>query len=168
MAEPSLPLIDLRGVVKTYSTAAGEFTALKGISVQVAAGEFLGVLGKSGAGKSTLLNMITGVDDLTTGEVVVRTNGSAVSVHELDEDVLALWRGQTLGIVYQSFQLLPMLTLLENVMLPIDYVGLYDFDERPKRALWLGAVCGSLSTRAAGGTAAQPSLNEAMQYVPPA
>ncbi|MFZ5911866.1 MAG: ABC transporter ATP-binding protein [Chloroflexota bacterium] len=138
MAESaSLPLIDLREVVKTYSTAAGEFTALKGISAQVAAGEFLGVLGKSGAGKSTLLNMITGVDDLTTGEVLVRTNGNAVSVHELDEDALALWRGQTLGIVYQSFQLLPMLTLLENVMLPMDLCGLYHPRRSRERALEL-------------------------------
>ncbi|MFZ5820807.1 MAG: ABC transporter ATP-binding protein [Chloroflexota bacterium] len=138
MADPaSLPFIDLREVVKTYSTAAGEFTALKGVSAQVTAGEFLGVLGKSGAGKSTLLNMITGVDDLTTGEVIVRANGSAVSVHELDEDVLALWRGQTLGIVYQSFQLLPMLTLLENVMLPMDLCGLYHPRRSRERALEL-------------------------------
>lgn len=133
----SLPLIELREVVKIYSTAAGEFTALKGISAQVAAGEFLGVLGKSGAGKSTLLNMITGVDDLTTGEVLVRTNGNTVSVHELDEDALALWRGQTLGIVYQSFQLLPMLTLLENVMLPMDLCGLYHPRRSRERALEL-------------------------------
>jgi putative ABC transport system ATP-binding protein len=138
MADPaSLPLIDLREVVKTYSTAAGEFTALKGISAQVAAGEFLGVLGKSGAGKSTLLNMITGVDDLTTGEVLVRANANAVSVHELDEDALALWRGQTLGIVYQSFQLLPMLTLLENVMLPMDLCGLFHPRRSRERALEL-------------------------------
>ncbi len=133
----SLPVIELREVVKTYSTAAGDFTALKGVSAQVAAGEFLGVLGKSGAGKSTLLNMITGVDDLTSGEVIVRANGKAISVHSLDEDALSLWRGQTLGIVYQSFQLLPMLTLLENVMLPMDLCGLYHPRRSRERALEL-------------------------------
>lgn len=138
MAESfSLPLIELREVVKTYSTAAGDFTALKGVSAQVAPGEFLGILGKSGAGKSTLLNMITGVDDLTGGEVIVRTNGEEVSVHSLDEDALSLWRGRTLGIVYQSFQLLPMLTLLENVMLPMDLCGLYHPRRSRERALEL-------------------------------
>ena len=124
------PLIDLRDVVKVYSTAAGEFTALKGINVQVQKGEFLGVIGKSGAGKSTFLNMITGVDDITTGSVIVRTNGEDISVHDLDEDAVALWRGQTLGVVFQSFQLLPMLNLVENITLPMDLCGLY----RPRRS----------------------------------
>ncbi|GAB4505310.1 MAG: ABC transporter ATP-binding protein [Anaerolineales bacterium] len=138
MAEStSLPLIELHEVVKTYSTAAGDFMALKGVNAQVATGEFLGILGKSGAGKSTLLNMITGVDDLTSGEVIVRTNGNAVSVHTLDEDALSLWRGKTLGIVYQSFQLLPMLTLVENVMLPMDLCGLYHPRRSRERALEL-------------------------------
>jgi len=117
-------------VVKVYSTVAGEYTALKGINVQVDKGEFLGVIGKSGAGKSTFLNMITGVDDITTGSVVIRANGADVSVHDLDEDELALWRGQTLGVVFQSFQLLPMLSLVENVTLPMDLCGLY----RPRRS----------------------------------
>jgi len=83
------------------------------------------VVGKSGAGKSTLLDMINGVDHVTSGEVVVRTNGEPVSIHTLSEDALALWRGQTLSIVYQSFQLLPMLTLVENITLPMDLCGLY-------------------------------------------
>jgi len=124
------PLIDLQDVVKVYSTAAGDFMALKGISVQIQVGDFLGVIGKSGAGKSTFLNMITGVDDITTGSVIVRANGEDVSVHDLDEDALALWRGQTLGVVFQSFQLLPMLTLIENITLPMDLCGLY----RPRRS----------------------------------
>lgn len=126
----SSPLIELNDVVKVYSTAAGDFTALKGISAQVQKGEFLGVIGKSGAGKSTMLNMITGVDDITTGEVIVRTNGVENNVHQLDEDELALWRGKTMGIVFQSFQLLPMLTLIENITLPMDLCGLY----RPRRS----------------------------------
>ena len=131
------PLIDLQDVVKVYSTAAGDFTALKGISVQIQVGEFLGVVGKSGAGKSTFLNMITGVDDITTGSVTVHTNGEAVSVHDLNEDELALWRGQTLGVVFQSFQLLPMLTLVENVTLPMDLCGMYRARRSRQRALEL-------------------------------
>src|ERR1044071_7648553 len=96
-------LIELREVVKVYATAAGEFNALKGISMQVEQGEFVGVIGKSGAGKSTLLNMITGVDHLTSGEVIVSTTGSPVSIHKMKEDEIAFWRGHNLGVVFQSF-----------------------------------------------------------------
>ena len=123
-------MIEMTDVVKVYSGVAGDYTALRGINVQVEKGEFLGVIGKSGAGKSTFLNMITGVDDITTGRVVIRANGEDVSVHDLDEDELALWRGQTLGVVFQSFQLLPMLNLVENITLPMDLCGLY----RPRRS----------------------------------
>ena len=125
-------LIELRDVMKVYSTAAGEFDALKGVSMQIGAGEFVGIVGKSGAGKSTLLNMITGVDQLTSGEVIVNSNGSSVSIHKLSEDEIALWRGQTLGVIFQSFQLLPMLTLVENITLPMDLCG--NFHPRQSRA----------------------------------
>lgn len=114
------PIVELKNVSKTYSTAAGDFPALKNINLKVNPGEFLGVVGKSGAGKSTLLNMINGVDVLTSGEVIVYSNGSRIYVHNLSEDQKALWRGQTMGVVYQSFQLLPMLTLVENITLPMD------------------------------------------------
>jgi putative ABC transport system ATP-binding protein len=116
-------IIELREVNKTYSTAAGDFVALKDVNLKVDAGEFLGIIGKSGAGKSTLLNMINGVDQLTSGEVFVaeRTDGKKLSVHEMSEDARALWRGQNMGVVYQSFQLLPMLTLVENITLPMDF-----------------------------------------------
>lgn len=127
----------MRGVVKVYSTAAGEFTALKGINLQVGSGEFVGIVGKSGAGKSTLLNMITAVDDLTSGEVVVNSNGKPLSIHDLTEDQVALWRGKTLGVVFQSFQLLPMLSLVENITLPMDLCGLYSPRESRQRALEL-------------------------------
>ena len=130
-------LIEMRDVVKIYSTAAGEFTALKGIDMQVNAGEFIGIIGKSGAGKSTLLNMITGVDDLTSGEVIVNANDASISIHELSEDQVALWRGKTLGVVFQSFQLLPMLTLVENITLPMDLCGVYSPKESRERALEL-------------------------------
>jgi putative ABC transport system ATP-binding protein len=131
------PLIELRQVSKVYETAAGDFPALRGIRADIYPGEFLGVIGKSGAGKSTLLNMITGVDHLTSGEVVVHADGETISVHKLGEDDLALWRGRTMGVVYQSFQLLPMLTLVDNIMLPMDLCGLYHRGESRERALEL-------------------------------
>jgi putative ABC transport system ATP-binding protein len=131
------PLIEMRDVVKVYSTAAGEFSALKRINMQVGAGEFVGIVGKSGAGKSTLLNMITGVDDLTSGEVIVNSNNSSVSIHKMSEDDMALWRGQTLGVVFQSFQLLPMLTLVENITLPMDLCGRFNPKRSRARALEL-------------------------------
>lgn len=122
---PSQPTVELRDVTKIYSSEAGEFPALRGINLSVQRGEFLGIVGKSGAGKSTLLNMIDGVDYLTSGEVLVRVGADEVSVHRLDESQRALWRGRTMGIVVQSFQLLPMLTVVENVILPMDLCGLY-------------------------------------------
>jgi putative ABC transport system ATP-binding protein len=129
--------IELRGVVKVYSSEAGDFTALRGVDAQIFPGEFLGIIGKSGAGKSTLLNMITGVDHLTQGEVLIRANGQEVSIHRLSEDHLALWRGRNMGVVFQSFQLLPMLTLLENVVLPIDLCGKYTPRASRQRAMEL-------------------------------
>jgi len=130
-------LIEMRNVGKVYATLAGEFNALKGINMQVSAGEFVGIVGKSGAGKSTLLNMLTGVDHLTSGEVIVNSNGSSVSIHEMNEDTIALWRGQTLGVVFQSFQLLPMLTLVENITLPMDLCGRFKPRRSRERALEL-------------------------------
>ena len=113
------PIIELREVQKSYLSAAGEFCALRGINLQINAGEFVSVIGKSGSGKSTLLNMVTGIDRPTTGEVLV--NGTAV--HKLDENQLAGWRGDSLGIIFQFFQLLPSLSLLQNVILPMDLAG---------------------------------------------
>jgi putative ABC transport system ATP-binding protein len=130
------PIIELRNVEKVYSTAAGDFPALRGINLQVDAGEFVGIVGKSGAGKSTLLNTITGVDHLTAGEVIVN-NGKSVSIHAMSEDDIALWRGQTLGVVFQSFQLLPMLTLVENITLPMDLCGNFNPRQSRQRALEL-------------------------------
>jgi putative ABC transport system ATP-binding protein len=129
------PLIEMRDVVKVYSTAAGEFTALKGISLQIDAGEFVVIVGKSGAGKSTLLNMVTGVDHLTSGAIIFNTNGSPVSMHKMNEDAIAFWRGHNIGVVYQSFQLLPMLTLIENIMLPMDLCGRFTPKLSRERAL---------------------------------
>jgi putative ABC transport system ATP-binding protein len=128
------PLVDLRQVKKAYRMPAGDFYALKGIDLQIQAGEFLAVVGKSGAGKSTLINMITGIDRPTSGEVRV----GPCAVHEMSEDQIAVWRGQNVGVVFQSFQLLPMLTCAQNVMLPMDFANRYrSLKERRERALYL-------------------------------
>ncbi|MCD4802756.1 MAG: ABC transporter ATP-binding protein [Anaerolineales bacterium] len=137
MAKSISPLIELQGVTKHYHTKAGAFPALKDIHLNVFPGEFLGVVGKSGAGKSTLLNMITGVDQLTSGEIRLRTNGKIVNLTDLSENDLTLWRGRTMGVIYQSFQLLPMLSLVQNVMMPMDMSGLYHPRKSKERALEL-------------------------------
>ncbi|MBT7075823.1 MAG: ATP-binding cassette domain-containing protein [Anaerolineae bacterium] len=131
-------LIKIEQVVKTFSNAAGEFTALRGIDLTLNRGEFVAIIGKSGSGKSTLLNMLTGIDHPTAGKVLV----DGIDIYAQSESKRSLWRGRNLGIVFQFFQLLPMLNLLENVMLPMDYVGMYDVDERPKRAMELLRMVG--------------------------
>lgn len=130
--------IRLSKVIKKFKNTAGEVTVLKGIDLNLIQGEFVAIVGKSGSGKSTLLNMITGIDHPSSGDVLV--NGE--EIYRMNESERALWRGRTLGIVFQFFQLLPMLTLLENVMLPMDYVNNYDFDQRPERAMKLLKLVG--------------------------
>ena len=137
-ASPSAPLIVMDGIVKTFVNAAGTFTALKGIHLTIQEGEFVSIVGKSGSGKSTLLNMLTGIDHPTEGRVLV----DGVDVYAMSESQRSLWRGHNLGIVFQFFQLLPMLTLHENVMLPMDYADQYAFEERPQRALELLKMVG--------------------------
>ena len=131
-------MIQLQKVVKKFKNAAGEFTVLKGIDLTLRRGEFVSIVGKSGSGKSTLINMITGIDHPTAGQVIVNNT----NIYSMNESQRALWRGKNLGVVFQFFQLLPMLSLLENVMLPMDYIGMYDFDERPKRAMDLLKMVG--------------------------
>jgi len=138
-----VPLIEARNLSKVYQTGAGGFTALNEINLQVLPGEFLGVVGKSGAGKTTLLNMLSGVSEITSGEVLFRATGNGngtgtgkvVSLGSLDEDEMAVWRGHHVGIVYQSFELLPQLDLVDNVMLPQDFSGRYRPVVSPQRAL---------------------------------
>jgi putative ABC transport system ATP-binding protein len=126
-------MIDLRGITKVYETDAGPFLALKGIDLQVYPGEFVAVVGKSGSGKSTLINMFTGIDHPTSGEVIV----AQTRIRQLDEGQMAEWRGRRMGIVFQFFQLLPTLTIAENVMLPMDLCQMYGAGERYERALSL-------------------------------
>jgi putative ABC transport system ATP-binding protein len=115
------PLIRISGLVKTYYAAAEEPPALKGVDLDIFPGEFVAITGKSGAGKTTLINMITGVDRITSGEVWVGDK----PLHQMRENQLAQWRGRNMGIIYQAFHLMPNLSLLDNVLLPIDFCGLY-------------------------------------------
>jgi ABC-type lipoprotein export system ATPase subunit len=126
-------LIECRRLVKTYHSPAGDFPALKEIDLQVDSGEFVAVIGKSGSGKSTLINMITGIDRPTAGQVLV----GDTAVETLSEGKLAEWRGRNIGVIFQFFQLLPTLTVIENVMLPMDFCHMYSMRERRERAMYL-------------------------------
>jgi len=139
-AEPqhATPAIVLRNVEKVYENAAGKFVALKSINLQLDSGQFISIVGKSGCGKSTLLNMITGIDHPTAGDVII----GGEHIYKMSESKRALWRGKNMGVVFQFFQLLPTLSLLENTMLPMDYCNLYPFNERPERAMELLKMVG--------------------------
>lgn len=127
------PIIQLRHVTKTYQTGAKVFTALNDIDINICQGEFTAVVGRSGSGKSTLINMITGIDEPTSGEVMV----AATPIHQLNQEQLAIWRGKNVGVVFQFFQLLPTLTIAENLMLPMDFCNTYPVRQRRERALHL-------------------------------
>lgn len=162
-------LVDLRQVVKTFESAAGTFTALKGIDLQVNRGEFVSIVGKSGSGKSTLINILTGIDRPTSGQVLV--NGTAV--HQLNEGQVAVWRGHTIGVIFQFFQLLPTLTAVENVLLPMDYDQRYPPSERPGRAMDLLEKVGMaryahhLPSALSGGQQQRVAIARAMANDPP-
>ncbi len=130
---PPAPYVDARRLTKRFHTPAGDVTVLKGIDLQVNRGEFVSVIGKSGSGKSTLINLLTGIDRPTSGEVFV----GGEPLHTFDEEQMARWRGRHLGIVFQFFQLLPTLTLAENIMLPMDINRSYPAAERRDRAMHL-------------------------------
>ena len=127
------PLIELRNVVKTYNSLAGSVTALQGIDLQVFPGEFLIVTGKSGSGKTTLVNILTGLDRSTSGEIWV----DGAPLHHFSTEKAAKLRGKTMGVVFQSFELLPTLTVLQNVMLPMDFARRYSVWEQRRRAMQL-------------------------------
>ena len=131
--EQNKSLIELRDVTKSFPLASGTFQALKKVSISIPKGQLIAITGKSGSGKSTLLNIIAGIDKPTQGNVSI--NG--VQVEKLSESALATWRGKNIGVVFQFFQLLPTLTILENVMLPMDFCNSYPKKERRERALAL-------------------------------
>lgn len=127
------PVALLNDVVKTFETAAGPFQALRGITMRVDAGEFVAITGRSGSGKSTLINMLTGIDRPTSGDMIV----CGESLQALSENELAVWRGRNVGVIFQFFQLLPTLSVLDNVMLPMDFAHKHPSRERPQRAMAL-------------------------------
>jgi len=126
-------LVHVRGINKEFMSPGGKVKVLDNINLSINRGEFVAIVGKSGSGKSTLLNMITGIDRPSSGEVLV----SDTAVHLLPEGPLAAWRGRNIGVVFQFFQLLPTLTVAENIMLPMDFIDSYPVKERRKRALAL-------------------------------
>jgi putative ABC transport system ATP-binding protein len=166
---PGEPLIEMRDIVKIFKTPAGDFPALKGVSTCFYRGEFVSVVGKSGSGKSTLVNMITGIDRPTSGTVYI----DQTCIQSLNESQMSAWRGRNLGIVFQFFQLLPMLSLLENVMLPMDFCNLYSMVEREERAMELLCLVGledyvhQLPAAISGGQQQSAAIARALANDPP-
>ena len=162
-------MIELRTVSKTYPGAGGGFTALDGVNLQFSAGAFAAIVGKSGSGKSTLLNMLTGIDHPSAGSVVI--NGTAV--HSLDESALASWRGRNIGIVFQFFQLIPTLTVIENILLAMDFVNVIPKRERRARAesllqqVGIGQHAGKLPAALSGGEQQRAAIARALANDPP-
>lgn len=162
------PLIELRSVVKVYESLAGSVIALNGIDLQVFQGEFLVVTGKSGSGKTTLVNMLTGLDRSTSGEIWV--NGEPL--HRFGPEKAARLRGGTMGVIFQTFELLPTLTVLQNVMLPMDFARRYSRWEQRKRAYHLLEQVGiadharKLPTALSGGQQQRLAIARAMANNP--
>lgn len=162
-------LVELQDVTKVYRTGDISFTALNGVDLQVDRGEFVAIMGKSGSGKSTLVNMITGIDRPTTGAVFV----GDTAVHELNEGQLAIWRGRHVGVIFQFFQLLPTLSTIENVILPMDFCNMYGRGERRQRAMHLlaqvdmDAMAHKLPSALSGGQQQRVAIARAMANDPP-
>ncbi|MBP1701191.1 MAG: cyclic nucleotide-binding protein [Chloroflexi bacterium] len=165
----SCALIQIQNVSKIFKTQAGDFTALKDINLCFGQGEYVSIIGKSGSGKSTLINMITGIDHPTIGEVRVAEH----DVHHMNESQLAEWRGRNLGIVFQFFQLLPMLSILENTILPMDFCNQYPPAERESRAralldlVGLGVEAEKLPAALSGGQQQLAAIARALANDPP-
>ena len=169
MPVPERALIELRKVSKAYDVAAGKFLALKEVDMSADGGEFVAVVGKSGSGKSTLINMITGIDTPTSGEVFV----AGTAVHAMDQEQLAVWRGRNIGVVFQFFQLLPTLTVAENIVLPMDFCNTFPVNERRERAISLLEKVGiaeqadKLPSDLSGGQQQRAAIARALANDPP-
>jgi putative ABC transport system ATP-binding protein len=163
------PIVQVRNVVKRFPVGDGEITVLKDITLDIMPGEFVALVGPSGNGKSTLLNMLTGIDHPSAGEVFV----TGQSVHTMSENELAAWRGEHLGIIFQFFQLLPALSVLKNVMLPMDLVKKIPRAERRDRAMALLDMVGladqahKLPSQVSGGQQQRAAIARALANDPP-
>jgi len=163
------PIIDVRDVVKTFQVGGAPVTVLNGISLTVQPGEFVAIVGPSGNGKSTLLNMVSGIDRPTGGEVYV----TGEPLHKLSENRMAGWRGQHLGIIFQFFQMLPSLSLMQNIVLPMEFAGKYSPKERRTRAMSLLALVGleaqanKLPGMVSGGQQQRAAIARALANDPP-
>ncbi len=163
------PLISLSRVSKVFNTPSGNFTALQHINLEVKAGEFVSIVGKSGSGKSTLINIMIGIDSPTLGEIFVANS----AVHALNQEQLAVWRGRSVGVIFQFFQLLPTLTVAENIMLPMDFCNTYPPSDRRKRALGLLEKLGileqadKLPSDLSGGQQQRAAIARALANDPP-
>ena len=161
--------VQVSDVVKTYPVAAGEFVALDHLSLEIAYGEFVAIVGRSGSGKTTLLNMLAGIDRPTSG--VVRTAGADLG--SLSESGLAAWRGRKVGLVFQFFQLLPTLTVIENVMLPMDFAKKVPVGERRERAqhllerMGVGDQAEKVPAMLSGGQQQRAAIARALANDPP-
>ena len=167
--QSSSPIVQVKDVVKRFHVGDGDVTILKGISLDIMPGEFVAIVGPSGNGKSTLLNMMTGIDHPSEGQVIV----TGQSVHTMSENELAVWRGEHLGIIFQFFQLLPALSLLKNVMLPMDLVKKTPRRERQARAMALLDTVGladqahKLPSQVSGGQQQRAAIARALANDPP-
>ncbi len=163
------PIIEIKDVVKSFPVGNGEVTILKGVSFAVKPGEFVSIVGPSGNGKSTLLNMVTGIDRPSSGEIVV----TGRAVHRMTEDQLAAWRGENVGIIFQFFQMLPALSLLQNVILPMELAGKFTPKERRERAMHLLEIVGlsdqatKLPSMVSGGEQQRAAIARALANDPP-
>jgi putative ABC transport system ATP-binding protein len=163
------PIVQVKNVVKRFPVGDTEMTILKGVSLDIVPGEFVSIVGPSGNGKSTLLNMITGIDHPSEGEVIV----TGESVHTMTENELSTWRGEHLGIIFQFFQLLPALSLVKNVMLPMDLVKKVPRKERTDRAMHLLDTVGladqahKLPSQVSGGQQQRAAIARALANDPP-
>jgi putative ABC transport system ATP-binding protein len=166
---PGADVIDVSGLRKSYRLPAGEVTAVAGVDLRVRAGEFVAVVGRSGSGKTTLLNLLAGIDRPDAGRIDV----AGAAVHELKSSALAAWRGRAIGLVFQFFQLLPTLTVVENVMLPMDFCDTYPARVRRRRALELlarvdiEAQADKLPAALSGGQQQRAAIARALANDPP-
>jgi putative ABC transport system ATP-binding protein len=163
------PIIQVKNVVKDFQVGESQLTILKDISFEVQAGEFVSIVGPSGNGKSTLLNMMTGIDRPSAGEIIV----TGRAVHRMSENELAAWRGENVGIIFQFFQMLPALSLLKNVILPMDFAGKYTSRARRERAMELLDLVGladqadKLPSMVSGGQQQRAAIARALANDPP-